>query len=141
MTNALKFLITITLGVVLISILSGCAAAPVAQDVLDPEPAATVTETYTPEPEYTPPSLDTASTLDEIGLRTLRSEYPSFYVIPDDTIIGLWEGICEAFDNGIDFDTVAMIGLNEGISPTEVSAVIGSAIAIKCPEHADRLEG
>lgn len=95
---------------------------------------ATVTTATTEVDSVQPPVTD-SSTVDLI-----RAADPSFEVVSDYLLMDLVGAICEAFDLGLGPDAVLESSEGSGITPSQVGVLVGAAVALECPRHAEMLE-
>lgn len=82
-----------------------------------------------------------SDTVEQVYLTMLRSEYPADFVGPsDEMLVENAHRMCDAFDDGATFATMAMATLQSGYSPDVGGFLIGATIAAYCPEHQDLVQ-
>lgn len=80
----------------------------------------------------------------EVYLAQLRETHASLITAPDDSLLGIGEGVCEIYDKGNSTDDVNnFLAMAAGVSYTlkELAAMHGAAVAALCPEHLNTLQG
>jgi hypothetical protein len=87
-------------------------------------------------PPPDPPAIEQeVQSKDDVFLDALRDYDSSFYRADDESLVTLANTVCTGFRQGLAFEDVARPGLNSGMSPEQVGAVIGASITVYCPEQ------
>lgn len=122
-------------------VLSSCSTSedtPAA--AASPDPVKTVTVTATPESSPTPQP----TSMEEVYLAKLRETHASLITAPDDSLLGIGEGVCDIYDLGNTSDDVNnFLAISAGVAYTlrEFASMHGAAVAALCPEHLETLQG
>lgn len=72
-------------------------------------------------------------------LQSLRSKYPLFNSVSDDTLVGAGREVCSNLNSGASVDSIVSAGLNHNIDASMWGYQIGLAVGFYCPEYSDKV--
>lgn len=85
-------------------------------------------------------STDNGLSHDEAFISVVRDQLPTDD-ISDNDLVGLGHNICIALDSGKSTTSVAMVGVENGLSPYDAGFLVGASIAAYCPSHKNEVNG
>jgi hypothetical protein len=85
---------------------------------------------------YTAPVISQNSDR-QLYLATVNATVHSQY--PNRVLLTVGHTICRAFDRGVSWRTITVIGTENGVDPYDIGVVMGGAVGAFCPEHQSML--
>lgn len=81
----------------------------------------------------TAPAPAPAESTESNYLSAVRNASPELVAVEDSTLVSLANQICNSLNSGVSIERVLQIGVDSGLSSTNVAAVAAGAVVFYCP--------